>query len=326
MTSAGAAPVTTPREALDALSAISADFAPELLAVAQTGADPPQLAAMRPTAGLAAALREVVSDHASDWTSRELVDYSPAASPADGQIMWVAAQDVPLLAWSELDRDLADMELFDAKAGYAAHLRLTALRAPTPVGQATFYRELRPKSVLSRSDKIAIFRRGDRMDLLAESAVLIDSGVDAIVVAGFALFVNRTVFQRVFGFLAEIRSQAATTFDEVTSNLAIDGLPALRAAATSQPAMLGKMSSIARKLRAYPAYRQAITMPKLVEFVRSHPHTGVEVSGQGASAKLVFRADAQHRFKILKLLDDDYLQSQLTQFEYESNSKGEPLV
>jgi hypothetical protein len=39
----------------------------------------------------------------------------------------------------------------------------------------------------------------------------------------------------------------------------------------------------------------------------------------------VFRNDPQHRFKILKLLDDDHLRSELTTLEYEANSKGLPV-
>lgn len=52
----------------------------------------------------------------------------------------------------------------------------------------------------------------------------------------------------------------------------------------------------------------------------------VELLGEGVDAKLVFRPDPQHRFKILKLLDDDYLRSELTALEHESNSKGPPIA
>jgi hypothetical protein len=66
-------------------------------------------------------------------------------------------------------------------------------------------------------------------------------------------------------------------------------------------------------------------MPRLLDFVRRHPEYQVDVSGAGDDARLVYRNDAQHRFKILKLLDDDYLHSQLTSLEYEANSKSAPL-
>ena len=66
-------------------------------------------------------------------------------------------------------------------------------------------------------------------------------------------------------------------------------------------------------------------MLKIVEFAEDHPECGVEIAGTGDSAQLVFHNDPQRRFKILKLLDDDYLHSELTALEYEANSKSAPL-
>jgi hypothetical protein len=91
------------------------------------------------------------------------------------------------------------------------------------------------------------------------------------------------------------------------------------------PQMLGKMASIQRKLNQYPEYKAALTMTNLVAFVRSHPECQVDTRGEGEQAQLVFRNDVQHRFKVLKLLDDDYLKSQLTAMDYEANSKSAPV-
>jgi len=315
-----------PDAALAALRTIPEHFDPALLVIAWKRDEPPEVAAARPTDRLAAALREVVLGHAGDWSQRELVDYGPATDATDGQVMWLPVSRVPLLADAGTDVDLADLPLFDPGAGYASRLRLSAIRGDTDAGPAVLYRALRPAQVIARSDKIPILRRGDRMDLVGRPTVLIDRGVDAIVVGGVVLFTNRRGFERVFGFLEELRANATLTFDAVTSTLNIDGIDEMRVAATGSPAMLGKMASIERKLREYPAYRDAITMSRLVEFVRRHPHTEVEVRGRDADARLVFQSDPQHRFKILKLLDDDYLQSQLTHLDYEANSKGLPLT
>ena len=112
-------------------------------------------------------------------------------------------------------------------------------------------------------------------------------------------------------------------FDRLEGNFAL--LLFMATVVTGSPAMLGKMASIQRKLDDYPQYRAALTMPNLVAFVRKHPECEVEIQGDGDAAQLVFRNDAQHRFKILKLLDDDYLRSQLTELNYEANSKSAPI-
>ena len=89
--------------------------------------------------------------------------------------------------------------------------------------------------------------------------------------------------------------------------------------------MLGKMASIQRKLNQHPAYQAALTMDRLTAFVQTHPECEVEIAGEGDDVRFVFRTDAQHRYKILKLLDDDYLQSQLTTLNYATNSKSAPV-
>lgn len=67
-------------------------------------------------------------------------------------------------------------------------------------------------------------------------------------------------------------------------------------------------------------------MPKLIKFVKAHPQCEVAIVGEGDDAQFAFTSDAQHRFKILKLLDDDYLRSGLTTLDYDANSKSDPLV
>jgi hypothetical protein len=64
-----------------------------------------------------------------------------------------------------------------------------------------------------------------------------------------------------------------------------------------------------------------MTMPRLTRFVREHRHLGIEVEGSGSSASLVFNPAPATRFKILNLLDDDYLRSVLTERDYEAGSK-----
>jgi hypothetical protein len=161
------------------------------------------------------------------------------------------------------------------------------------------------------------------MTLADNNTLLLDRSIDAIVAGGYAFFANRKAFQRIFGLIEEMQARAAATFDLVTAGLRIEGFDEFRAIATSaQPAMLGKMASIQQKLDRFPGYAGAITMPNLVTFVRDNPQTGVELVGDGEDARLVFRSDIQHRFKILKLLDDDYLESALTHLQYDANSKA----
>jgi hypothetical protein len=55
--------------------------------------------------------------------------------------------------------------------------------------------------------------------------------------------------------------------------------------------------------------------------VRRHPDVGIDITGSGAAQALVFDPAPAKRFRILNLLNDDYLKSVLTEREYEVTSK-----
>jgi hypothetical protein len=240
--------------------------------------------------------------------------------------MWLDTSAVPLLKHVlEESDDLANLPRFDPGNHSLADMRLAAMRVETETVTAVFVQALRGSQVVAQSTKLGVLVRHGVLDVPNGELVILTSEVTAVLTGSYVFFRNRSALQQLTGLLEELRQQAAATFRGVTANLRIEGSERMAAAVVGAPAMLGKMASIQRKLDRYPQYREALTMPKLVTFVRQHPECGVEVTGEGDEAKLVFRNDAQHRFKILKLLDDDYLRSELTTLEYDASSKSAPL-
>jgi hypothetical protein len=65
-----------------------------------------------------------------------------------------------------------------------------------------------------------------------------------------------------------------------------------------------------------------MTMDRIVPFIRERPELDIELAGEPGGERLVFRSAPSQRWKILKLLDDDYLHSLLTDADYEANSKS----
>jgi hypothetical protein len=274
------------------------------------------------------ALNSVIAGAAEGLTDSELIDYAPATTIVDGQVMWLSIEAVPLLAAiDEQSEDLTSLPLFDPGTESPRDLRLVAMRATDDDGSsAVFVQSLRGNQIVAQSRRVGVIVRRGVLDVPASGDImLLTKDVAATVIDRYVFFRDRAAFERLFGFLAELQARATATFQSVTANLRIFGLEAMATAVISSPAMLGKMASIQRKLDQYPLYREALTMDNLSTFVEQHPECGVEMAGQGAAAELVFRNDPQHRFKILKLLDDDFLRSELTNLEYEANSKGAPI-
>lgn len=311
--------------ALATLKTIGQHSTPELLLLAMQSDNTFDAASAQTTEPLANVLRQVALNHAEEYSESATMAYGDATEVSEGHVMWIPVRDVPLLLAEALDREAADLPQVALTPQFIRRLQLSVIRVPTDGGHALFYRKLGPSAGRGYAGKVPVFQRGDRFDVVNERTVVLDRQVDAVVVGGFAFFDNRRRFQRVFGLMEELQERAGQTFDDVTAGLRIANLDALRQAATTQLQMLGKLASIDKKLKTIPAYREAMTTEKLVAFIQAHPYTEVEIEGQGSEAKLVFQPDGKHRFKILKLLDDDYLQSQLTELSYESNSKGLPL-
>ena len=73
----------------------------------------------------------------------------------------------------------------------------------------------------------------------------------------------------------------------------------------------------------YPHAASAVgTLATLVAFLKERPELQIDLEGPAGKEELVFYPDLARRWRILKLLDDDYLHSQLTHIDYEANSKS----
>jgi Domain of unknown function (DUF4868) len=284
---------------------------------------------LRPTNDASTALQEVTQAAAAAYADSEALNYQPAGLLSGRQVMWLHIDQVPMLrSIADELTDPAAVPLYEPNQAHLGSIRVAAMRVAADGSSATLLQSLSPGQVVAqvRTRLPLVIRRGV-VDVPSRAPVLLfRRDVAAILVKEYVFFNDRRVFERLFGFLEEMQQQATETFQTVTQALRIRGVEQMADVVTRSPAMLGKMASITRKLEAYPQYRAAYTMPKLVAFIRSHPRCEVEVEGEEDDAELIFRNDPQHRFKILKLLDDDYLRSDLTELDYDANSKSAPLV
>jgi len=318
----------TAEQARTTLTEIGQSSGPTIdsFAITRRPQEPPALHRILLDDALAQEFIEAVSGKARVLADLTFRSYGPAVEISRGEAMHAPA-DAGLLAGLEAAVATGDADLYDPNAGYVDHLRLMATRAVLPDGRAvTFYRELKPTSRLDRSPTFAaLFSAGWFSKIVDDHVLLFDRRFDAIVTDGVALFTSKAVFERLFDFFAQVEASAKQTFTTITAKLRIDRIADMQAACTSNPAMMAKMASVQRRLDADPEYADAMTMRKLLRYVRAHAETGVEITGTGAQAQLSFHPDPARRYKILHLLDDDYLVSALTKRIYEANSKSEPL-
>lgn len=250
-----------------------------------------------------------------------LLAYGPTILLPSQHWMHVAQTEAATLSDIETIVRKEDLLPFDANDG--ARLKMVAVRFTTTDQKVvTLYRVADSMIQLKRATYLGFIKSGNLYARLEPTdLILIRTDFDVIVIDGFAFFRRKATFENAFGFLDKLKAESLSTFNTVTGELKIEGLDALRAACTSQPQMMAKMSSIKRSLDDDPHYAQAMTMPKLIDYIEQHPHVDITIAGAGEDRKLVFDPIPRRRFQILKLLDDDFLHSILTTRDYEAGSK-----
>jgi hypothetical protein len=259
----------------------------------------------------------------SKVTERTLLPYGPAMAVSAGHSLHIDQSRAANLVSTEASMVTGQVEQFDPRANYAKRIDLMAVRLSLADGTAlTLYRVLKPMFRFERGRFIPLVQQNGQYERLEpQDLLLIDLDFDVLVAAGTAIFDKKSTFERAFGFLEELKANSKAVFATVTKDLRIEGLADLERACTSAIPMMNKMASIARSITEDQAYASAMTMSNLVNFIRANPGCEVEVRGSGHAAMLVYDNTSQKRFKILNLLDDDFLRSDLTKRDYEASSK-----
>lgn len=267
---------------------------------------------------------QAARDYLTKVNKRTLLAYGPAIAVPAGHSLHLDQTRAANLVATEASMTTGNVDDFNPKADYAKQINLMAVRMTLGDGTAvTVYRVLTRLFRFGRGHLISLLQQDGQYNRLdPQDLLLFDLDFDVLVSAGTAVFDKKATFERAFGFLEELKKNSRKAFRRVTKDLKIKGLAQLEAACTSEIPMMNKMASIARSLDDDPGYAQAMTMTKLATFIKANPNCGVELDGQGANTSLVYDNARQKRFKILNLLDDDFLHSQLTQREYEASSKS----
>ena len=316
---------TTPQDAvallarLPRLETVGLSFT----AVGMRDAGLPEAYDIKLTAGAQRDISEVAEATLKQLIDASLIAYGPVALIPRQHWMHVAEAEAATLTTVEAAVKKQDLLPFRAKRDDAGAVKMLAARFTTSEGiGVTFYRIADPLLQAKRSKVFGWLQESEVYGRLEPADVLLlRNDFEVVVIAGYAFFNKKATFERAFGFLDQLRSESGKTFTAVTQSLRIKGLAELQQACTSQLQMMAKMSSIKRSMDADPDYAKAMTMKNLIAYIESHPHVDIEIEGEGEGRSLVFDPSPARRFQILKLLDDDFLRSVLTQRDYEAGSK-----
>jgi Kiwa KwaB-like protein len=211
---------------------------------------------------------------------------------------------------------LADVEIFEADEKFISGLRFYVVAVQPPSGQPVyFFRLYTHKKMLGRSRIFAIvFRRGI-YDRIIEPAFLFDYHIDCVSYSGMMFIFKKENFHEMFRFFEMIRRIAKETLDTLRATVPIQNFEDFARDCEGHLAKLVKLKNIAAK-----PYWGKITIENIKKVIEKN-NLPVQITRTNAGEMLVY--DPSDKWVLLKLLDDDYLWSLMTDQGYEATSKRE---
>jgi hypothetical protein len=316
-----------PQEALQELAEFYADD-PSLeaatVAVARGGDGPPEVRVLN-LAGDAAAffrgvMKSAVIDHLDpfDWSLKQL---DPLYKPDPGEVEWIETSRVAAVRLAvDRSRNLSPFGPFDgADDAYKKRLRYwVAVLTRSDGRKAFFFRAFSSSAELERKRGAALVARAGTFHRVEERIFLFDEVIDCFVFGDFLFVLRKRDYRRIFDQLDQVLQRAKTAAGDLHGKVPIANFPDFEKACSTDSRMADKILAI-RTRDYFDILSYDMLKPVIDEFNLSIPTETVN-----GEVRLRFRTEPVQRFRILKLVDDDYLASSMTDHKYEVNSKTNP--
>jgi hypothetical protein len=274
--------------------------------------DPPDVRSVALADDAAAFFRRVLGDAVESAAQGRLVPFDPVFKPDPGDVEWLELAGVAAVELA-VDRQRATSAPFAEKD--EAYLRRLQYWCATLGTETFFFRAFSASAELHRKRGEALVLRSGTFRTVRDRIFLFDENVDCVVHGGVILVLRSRDYRRIFEQLDALRRQAGTAAAEVETRVRIANADEFVAACSTDSRLAEKVLAVRRR----PYYAE-LSVARLEPVIRDFA-LDVQTVQDGGERKLVFDPRPERRFLILKLLDDDYLQSMLTDLRYEVNSK-----
>lgn len=308
-------------EVLDELKALVSNGPDVEVAVASNSVDDKDSSPRLRTLNLAESAEEFfrrlvvksVVRPAPRWHLRPLdILYKPEEREVEYRALTEA--DPVQLALDSLE-NLAPAEAFDpSDASVVSGLRYSTIVLTRDDGErAYFFRIFTAANELRQKPWAALILRDGAYSEVEEQIFLFSEQVDCFVFKGLIFVLNKNNYRKIFGLFERIRKEAGQAADALNAVVPISNFEEFRTACCSQTTMADKVIEVSKR-----DYFALLSVSKLKPIIDEF-ELNVELDEDEES--LVFDPRPGGRWHILRLVDDDYLRSSLTDHRYEVNSK-----
>jgi hypothetical protein len=178
--------------------------------------------------------------------------------------------------------------------------------------QIALYKKHHPINLLKR-DRFLLVPSNQRLVALDKDAIAIDKSFDFMMIDGNLIVLKLNILERFFGFEEVIRTQAQQAIASVEAIALLEDIEQLNELAGSLANARKLM-----KIRSSPVLR--VPANSVINFINNHPELTGKIGFNDDNTR-VRLTTIESKKLFLKLLNDDYLFSQLTELQYDSLAK-----
>ncbi len=237
--------------------------------------------------------------------------------PDPGTVEWAKLDDVDAVRLAvENYQQLARLSPFNpGDERYKTRLLFWVANRARDDVRASFFRAFSASAELKRKRGAILVNREGAFSRVEGQLFMFDENVDCVVFDEYLFVLRRNDYRRIFDQFEQIRLAARNAANTLHGRVPIANLQEFADACVAQPAMADKLIAVqGRDYFSHLTYE--MLEPVIEEFQLDIP-----VERRNGRPHLVFRAGPAVRWQILRLVDDDFLRSSMTDHHYEVNSK-----
>lgn len=185
--------------------------------------------------------------------------------------------------------------------------------------QIVIYKKHYPVNLLKRDTILRIYKSHERLVKLHDTVLSLNETFEIMKIKDDLIIVNTKMLERYFGFEEIIRAAAEESLGLIEKSDIVADINVLR--------MLSGELRYAKKIVRINRNSPVLKLPKktILDFISKHPilHKKLKINDQGDKLALDTKV-SQELF--VKLLNDDFLKSELTELYYDSQAKDSMLL
>ncbi len=178
--------------------------------------------------------------------------------------------------------------------------------------QIALYKKHHPVNLLKR-DRFLLVPSNQRLIAVDQDVLAIDKSFDFMLVDNDLIVLKLNTLERFFGFENVIRNQAQTTIAAIEAIELLEDIEQLNDLAQN-------MTNARKLMRMRNSPVIGMPVNNVINFINNHPELTGRISFNDEGTRVRLTTGVSKKL-FLKLLNDDYLFSQLTELQYDSHAK-----